>query len=361
LKILILGGYGRTGRSLTRHLLRHTAHHVIVAGRHLEKAQALANQLAHRRVSALQADARDPLSLKRALRSVELLLDAAPTTHDTESVVTCALQAGVDCLDLQLSSRKLEILEAHEKDIRRKGLCFVTEAGFHPGLPSAMVRYGATRMQTVYSAYTAGYLNVGRDLPYAEAVDELMGAFVEYPAQVFKAGRWTRPGAFDVRKFDFGAGIGRRACYSMFFEELRSLPEMIPALKDAGFYIASTGWLPDTVAMVVLLGLRVAPRRGIRPLGKLMWWAMTKLSSAPFGVVLQLECSGQVQGRVSRLRLRLAHPDAYEFTAIPVVAFLLQYPKIRCPGLHMMGHLCNPSRLMTDMQDMGIKAYESVE
>jgi saccharopine dehydrogenase (NAD+, L-lysine-forming) len=309
-------------------------------------------------VSALQADAADPVSLRRALRHADLLLDAAPTTDHTEAVVTCALKQGVDYLDLQLSSRKLEILRAHDSQIRRKGLCFVTEAGFHPGLPSALVRYGTSKMRRVDSAFTACYLNVGGDIPYSDSVDELMGAFAEYSAQVFRAGSWTRPGGYALRRFDFGPGVGRRDCYSMFFEELRDLPEMIPTLTDTGFYMASTGWLPDVVAMLVMLGLKLAPRTGIRPLGRLMWLTMTRLSSPPHGVILQLECSGQGPRASSRLLLRLAHLDAYEFTAIPVVAFLLQYRAVRSAGVQLMGHLCDPSRLLADMRDMGIQEEE---
>ena len=40
-KILILGGYGYTGRLLSRHLLQESGAEIILAGRHLEKARAL--------------------------------------------------------------------------------------------------------------------------------------------------------------------------------------------------------------------------------------------------------------------------------------------------------------------------------
>src|SRR5512142_513725 len=102
--ILILGGYGATGRPLTKHLLAETSYNIVVAGRHLEKAREFVDSLHDPRV---RADKVDATALKGALQGVDLLLVAAPTTHHTETVVCAALDAGVDYLDVQYSDLKL--------------------------------------------------------------------------------------------------------------------------------------------------------------------------------------------------------------------------------------------------------------
>ena len=359
MNILLLGGYGATGRPLTKHLLAQTDTRIVVAGRHLDKAQAFVDSLQSERVTALQVDATDSASLRQALQGVDLLLVAAPTTHYTETVVRAALDARVDYLDIQFSDLKLETLRAHEKEILEKKLCFVTEAGYHPGLPSAMIRYAASKLDCIETALTAGYLNMG-NLQYTEAVGELMEAFLHYQAQVYKNGAWTKPGSWDMRKFDFGEGIGAKTSYSMFFEELRCLPEMYPTLKDTGFYIA--GWNPLTdmiLTPLIMVGLKIAPKRGIRPLGKLMWWGVN-LSKPPYRVVLKGEAEGQLNRRAARVQTRIEHTDGYELTAIPVAALLMQYEEIRRPGLHMMGHLADPGRLFDDMQRMGVQVTASI-
>jgi saccharopine dehydrogenase (NAD+, L-lysine-forming) len=300
-------------------------------------------------------DASDTASLKQALKGMDLLILAAPTTHQTQSVVETAVEAGVDYLDVQLSDEKLKVLKAKADEIKYKRLCFITEAGYHPGLPSAMIRYAAVNMDCLESALTAGYLNIGNMPPYTETVDELMECFLNYQAQVFKNGCWTKPNSYDIRKFDFESGIGRRDCYSMFFEELRALPEMLPALKETGFYISSSGLLSDTVTMLAMLGLKLAPKRGIRPMGKLTWWAMTRLTRPPFRVALLLEAEGQKNGRRVHIKIQIEHEDGYELTAIPVVALLKQYDKVRRSGLHMMGHLIEPIHFFEDMQLMGVR------
>ena len=357
--ILILGGYGVTGRLLARHLLAETKYEIIIAGRNLEKARAFVDALQDPRASARYVDAADPTSLREGLQGVDFLLVAAPTTHQAETVVCAALEAGVDYLDVQLSQHKLQVLRAHEREIRQRQLCFVTEAGYHPGLPSALIRYAASKLDGIEAARTAGYLNIG-DLQYTEAVDELMEAFLHYQAQVYKNGAWTRPSSWDTRKFDFGEEIGIKASYSMFFEELRCIPEMYPTLKDTGFYIAGSNLLADMILTpIVMIGLKIAPKRGIRPLGKLMWWAMGQ-AKPPYCVVLKVEAEGQSNGKPARVEASIAHEDGYELTAIPVVALLKQYAQVRKPGLHMMGHLAEPERLFRDMEEMGAHVKTSI-
>jgi len=365
--ILILGGYGYTGRLLARHLLEQSGARIVLAARHLEKVQAYASQLNTEfngeRVSAVRTDAADMQSLREALRDIDLLLVAAPTTQYVEIVIRTALDSGVDYLDVQLGARKLALLKSLAPDIERAGRCFITEAGFHPGLPSAMIRYAASQLDRVDTAITAAYLaylNMGKKMPYSEAVDELMEVFRDYQAEVFKSGRWTKTGwfEFDVRKVSFGGEIGVRQCYSMFFEELRALPEIYPTLKDVGFYISGSHWFVDwVITPLAMVGMKIAPRYAIRPMGKLVWWGMQTFPKPPYLVLLKVEAAGEKRGKPAKVEASVSHPDGYELTAIPVVAALLQYldGPARRPGLWMMGHLVEPVRLFEDMKRMGIQ------
>jgi hypothetical protein len=359
-KILILGGYGATGKLLAKHLLAQTDVEIIISGRNLEKAKSFADELNNSRVTARQVDASDLHSLTQTLQGVTLCLVAAPITHHAEGIIRACIAAQADYLDVQFSSKKLKALYAAEKEIKQAGLCFITEAGYHPGLPAAMIRYTASKLDVIESALTAGYLSIN-NIPYTEAVDELMEGFIEYQAQVYKHGAWTKPTSWDSRSFNFGEDIGKRTCYSMFFEELRDIPNMYPSLKEAGFYISGSNWLADLIITpIVFVGLKLAPKRGIRPLGKLMWWAMGK-SKPPYMVALKVEAKGQLNGKQVEVQARIAHPDGYELTAIPVVAYLLQYldGTARCEGIHMMGHIADPVRLFKDMERMGAELIES--
>lgn len=360
-RILILGGTGYTGKPLARLLLEHSKADLTLAARHLDKARALADELNQRhpggRVSAVHADAADAASLGAAFRGQDMVIVASPTTAYAENVVRSALAAGADYLDVQIGAAKFALLQSLAGEIKDAGRCFITEAGFHPGLPAALVRYAASFFDTLESATTVGYLNMGRNLPYTEAVNELLDMFKEFQAQVYKDGKWTKPGSFITRRIDMGGDLGKKLCYSMFFEELRPLPQMFPSLKEAGFYISESHWMVDWVIYpLAWMWLKVMPK-AVGPIGKLLWWGMGTFHKPPERVELQVHASGVKAGKSLEVRASVAHPDGYKLTAIPVVAALLQYldGSARKPGMWMMGHLAEPVRLMKDMETMGAK------
>jgi saccharopine dehydrogenase (NAD+, L-lysine-forming) len=92
--ILIMGGYGATGKPLTKHLLAQTDHKIVIAGRNLDKAKAFVDSLNNPRVTAKRVDGADLASLKQALRGVDFLLVAAPTTDHAETVVRARSRRG---------------------------------------------------------------------------------------------------------------------------------------------------------------------------------------------------------------------------------------------------------------------------
>lgn len=366
-KILVLGGTGYTGRLIVKHLVENSKADITVAARHLDRAQALADELNQQysddRVKAIYADASQTDSLCQAFADQMMVVVAAPTTAYAENVIRTSLSMGLDYLDVQLGAQKFALLQSLAHEIERASLCFITEAGFHPGLPSALVRYAASHLDRVESAITLGYLNMGKGLPYSEAVDEVVESFREYNGQVFKNGSWTKLNSYEMRTFDFGGDIGRRRCYSMFLEELRTLPSLFPSLRETGFYISEMHWLLDWVIMPITWAwLKIAPQ-AVRSIGKFLWWGMGTFHKPPYRVELQVQAAGLKDGRPVTVRSSVAHPDGYELTAIPVVATLLQYLDgiARKPGLWMMGHLVDPFRLIKDMEKMGITCATRIQ
>ena len=366
-RILILGGTGHTGRLIAQHLLEHSAAAVTIATRHMDKAQAFAEELNQQysglRAATVYADAADVESLRAAFRDQALVVVAAPTTAYAENVVHSALEMGVDYLDVQVCAKKFALLQSRAGEIARVGRCFITEAGFHPGLPSAMVRYAAAHLDKIESAITAGYLNMGKNLPYSESVDEVVEMFKEYQTQVYKNGQWTKAGLLALRKIDFGSDIGWKRCYAMFLEELRPLPEIYPSLKEVGLYISELYWVTDwVITPIAMIWLMLMPR-SVRSIGKFLWWGMRTFHKPPYRVELQVKASGLKDEHKAKIQASIAHPDGYELTAIPVAATLLQYldGSARKPGMWMMGHYVEPIRLMKDMEKMGVKFITSIQ
>ena len=362
--ILILGGYGEAGRLIARYLLKESDVRLILAGRNLAKAQAAASDLNSsfpgERVKSQQVDAADQLSLESAFTQVQLVVVASSTSQYTRNVAQAALNTGIDYLDIQYSTSKLEILKSLAEQIHQRGLCFITEGGFHPGLPAAMVRYLAPEFERLETAYVGSVIKVNWEaLQLSRAtIEEFVVEMREFQPICFKNGEWRRDWK-NNRTFDFGKVFGKQKCLAMLLEEMKSLPENYPSLKEAGFYVGGFNWLVDNILMIPsMIFLNIWRARTIGPISRLLHWGLKKFSHPPFGTQLILQARGWKENQFITRQLKIEHGDGYLLTALPVVACLLQYRdgSIRKPGLWIQGNVVEPKRFFNDLQRMGVAA-----
>ena len=301
-RLFILGGAGITGSLIARFLLEETQSFLVLAGRNLRKvqrsAESLNTQFDGERVEACQVDAADPENLSRAFQGMDWIVVASSTARYAENVARAALDAGAHYLDVQFSNHKYAALHRLEAEIERKGLCFITDGGFHPGLPAAMVRWAEDKFTRLDTANISSVIQIDwRGLTFSEStldemVEELMSARMEY----FQEGSWKQAswtGISGVRYFQFDPPFGRRYCMPMLLEEMRTLPEVYPSLQETGFYVGGFNWFVDWLVfplMVVLL--KLWPQKGVRPAGRILLWGLKTFSRQPFGTLLQLQASG---------------------------------------------------------------------
>jgi saccharopine dehydrogenase (NAD+, L-lysine-forming) len=365
--IVILGGYGNTGREVARLLLEHSDVRVALAGRSAERVmQAAANwnrRFPGGRVSGLAADASDAGSLKRAFNGADLVIVASSTSEHADVVAGAALEAGLDYMDPHYSASKVKSLQALAPAIESAGRCFITDAGFHPGLPAALVRLAAQRLSALRSARVASVIQIDwASLDFSPAtLDELVSEFREYKAMHFVDGRWKSMSFLQMMLpvwFRFDHGFGRRYAMPMFLEEMRPLPDLIPTLRETGFYVGGFNWFVDWIIFPLGLGLLwLPPARGQRLFSRMMLWGLKRFGRPPYGTLLQLEAEGIRNGTDVELVIVVYHADGYVLTAAPMVATLLQVldGSARKPGLHFQALLADPERLLVDMQRMGVE------
>jgi len=364
--ILILGGYGNTGKRLAQLLLQETNVRLLLAGRNIEKAEQAASQFNSifdgKRVAATSVDASNTSSLERVFKNVDIVVVASPTANYVKEIADAALRAGIDYLDIQYSTSKTALLNSWSDRIRSAGRCFITDGGFHPGLPAMLVRYGAQFFDKIDTAIVSCLIqfdwrnvNVSKESK-VEFVEEL----VNYKALIYRHGTWKKTNMWNTRDFakmDFGKQFGIKVCSPMFFEEMIVLPQLFPSMQFMGCYVAGINWFVDYFVFPFSFAiLKLFPKIGLNPMANLIFWSWKTFSTPPYGTVMKLEAQGEKGAQKRSLIIRLEHQDGYWFTAIAVVACLLQYidGSIRKPGLWYMGDLVEPNRLMKDMERMGI-------
>ncbi len=364
---LILGGYGTTGRLISRLLLQESDARLVVAGRTLENAAATAAHLNSRfggnRVSARYADASDVMSLKKALQGVDLIVVASSTSEHAEQVARATLEVGADYLDIQYSTKKTAALKALAGEIRNAGLCFITDGGFHPGLPAALIRYAAQYFDYMKTAIVGSVIKVDwSSLSVSDAtIYEFMDEMRDFEALVYKEGQWKKARMLGMRDYiamDFGGAFGRQYCVPMFLEEMRSIPILYPSLSETGFFVGGFNWFVDWLVFpMAAITWRLFPRRARKPLGELMKWGLNTFSKPPYGTALKVEARGEKEAEDKAVSVTVYHEDGYMLTAIPVAGCLLQVldGSLRRPGLWTQANLVEPNRLMEDMERLGVE------
>jgi len=365
--IIILGGYGSTGRLIAQLLLQETTVKVVLAGRNLEKAQAEAERLnksySGERAEGAYADAAEPATLQTLFAEAGLVVVASSTAEYTANVAGAALEAGIDYLDVLYSTQKLVVLQGMAADIKAAGSCFITDGGFHPGLPAALIRYVAGEFDRLTGALVGSVIKA--DWAALDLVPETMAEFVteimDFQGLLYRDGAWRKAGAMAMinpKRMDFGEPFGRQYGLPMLLEEMWTIPELYPEIEETAFFVGGMNWFVDWLLFpLIMVGMKISPEKNARPMGKLLFWGLRTFSRPPYGTLLKVEARGEKAGHELAIDLTVAHEDGYAFTAIPVVACLLQLldGSIRKPGLWLQATVVEPKRLIVDMIRMGVE------
>jgi hypothetical protein len=371
MRILVLGGYGTTGRVLAELLLARSRADVVLAGRRLGEAERAAAELSQDypgRVSARVADARDAGSLAQAFADVDVVAVAASVLACSDVVVEAALRAGTDYFDLLMPGElKHDALERLRPSIAAAGRCFITDGGIHPGLSAPVIRALAPAFGRLERAEVGALLRADwAAYEFSVAtIEEFVDEMLTYRMEALRDGLWTRVAWRDAtRTFDFGPPFGHERCALMAMSELRGLPELIPSLRDCAFYVSGFNPVVDNVMLPVgYVAVKYARETLGMPYAELLTWSLKRFSRPPYGTVWQVEAEGELRGmrgeagHRGRAGLRVSHPDGYWLTAASAAACLLQYldGSLRTPGVHLQALAVDPARFLRDLVALGAR------
>lgn len=361
-QIAILGGYGNTGRWLARLLLDHSDAQLLLAGRDAAKAAAAAHALDPQRCAAMRLDAGDAQGLTAALRQLAdrgpaLVIVAASVGAALEIAVDAALAAGVCGIDTLLSTAaKHAMLAQRAVAWQSRGLTWLTDGGFHPGLPALLVRQASRSLSSATRARVGSVISIDwRPLEFSPSTRrELVEELLAMDTRALQDGQWQDQG-WAEQSFDFAQPFGRRDGYAMYLHELQALPQQLPELRDLGFYVGGFNPLTDRLGLPLAWMLaKLAPQLLGNAAARLLLASLKAGSRPPFGTILRCEVEGLLEGHPARSLLVVGPSDGYQLTAAPVAASALQLLEGGEPGIHCQALWADPKRLLGDLQHMGI-------
>ncbi|WP_309399590.1 saccharopine dehydrogenase family protein [Cerasicoccus maritimus] len=134
---LIVGGYGNVGRTIARNLAQGSAR-LIIAGRSLAKAQALANELSGS-ASALAFDVGKFADYTTALTGVDLVIMCLDL-HNAALARHC-LAAGIDYIDITATRSILQDIEQLAPVAQTNQATALLSVGLAPGLTNLLVKH----------------------------------------------------------------------------------------------------------------------------------------------------------------------------------------------------------------------------
>ncbi len=315
-EVLILGGYGNFGKRIATALSRHNVP-VIIAGRNLSKAQALAAQLPNARAAAI--DIRNDLAaaLMRERPSV-VVHTCGPFQGADYAVARACIASGVHYVDLADGRDFVTGFRGLDAEARAAGVTAISGASTVPGLSSAVIEHfkpGFSQLDAMDFGIAPGQ-RAERGLATTQGI-------LSYAGQKLKpfAGHPAPYGWQDLRRMKL-PGMGTRWLANCDIPDLDLLPETY-GLKDirfgAGLEVGVLHFGLWALAWGVRLGLPLNLKAWAQPMLKISN-IFDPLGSDIGGMFVDLSGLG-LDGRPKRVRWAIVagSGDGPQIPCVPAI------------------------------------------
>lgn len=210
-KILVLGGYGGFGARLSRRLAG-DGFEVLVAGRNLESAKALASQLPNAR--ALKADRNGDIMAILDEHRPFLLIDAAgPFQHSDDRVPRACIKSGVHYIDLADARDFVGAIGSLDEEAKAANVAIISGASSVPALSSAVVAELTQGMQAVRSIEMS--ISASNRATAGASVASAILSYVGKPVRLRRGRRWLNATGWHMLKRETYAVGGKRRLHRL--------------------------------------------------------------------------------------------------------------------------------------------------
>jgi len=240
-RVLILGGYGIFGQRIARRLAKINDLHLILAGRHLDKAAELQEELRKQAVPAqidiLQCDVRNMDSLSIALHTSQCQLvinTCGPFQARDYSCPITVIKNRVHYIDLADARDYVCGFAKLDTLAKRYGVLALTGASSVPALSSAIVDSLIPGFQKLESIDVG--INPGNQTPRGIATVRSILSYCGKPFLVWREGKWQSIiGWQGLRRRRYPSPMGRRWLSDCDIPDLNLFQQRYPGVKHVRF------------------------------------------------------------------------------------------------------------------------------
>lgn len=328
-RTLILGGYGGFGARLSRRLAS-DGWEVLIAGRNLAKAEALAVTLSGARGTT--ADRTGDLASVLAAHRPDLLIDAAgPFQTSDYHVVEACIAAGVHYCDLADARGFVNGIGHFDADARAAGVTIISGGSSVPALSGAVVRELSQDMAQVslveMSICTSAKVTTGKSV--AEAALSYAGK----PVRLWRGQRWVEQAGWHAIRREKYSVPGRKPIRHLValadIPDYDIMPETLPGRPATIFRLGSDSALQVIALWLLAWLVKLGWMRSA--LGWARWLGPVQRLMARFGgeeSAMAVEVSGYGEtGAIRRRWTLLAKED--QGAEIPTLASQLVARRLR--------------------------------
>ena len=330
-KVLVIGGYGRIGKSIAKDIVNHTDSEVTVTSR---KTQPQLNDF-----QFLVLDLSDRQQLQKAIASQDLVIHCAGPFHyrDGRVLETC-IECGVNYVDVSDHRSFYQKAVKYQERAIASGITAILNTGIFPGISNSMVKQGVEQFdkpQKIHLSYVvAGSGGAGLTVMRTT----FLGLKNKFSAWI--DGEWREISPYSQREvIEFPQPYGKTGVYWFDVPETYTFADSFPV----DTVITKFGSIPDWYNHLTWITAHIFPEawvttpKGIEFFSQVSY-AMTKVTDrfSGIGVAMRAEVTGIKEGQTDTYCSTMVHED----TAIAagagtgtIAQFILD-GKLAKPGIH---------------------------
>ena len=330
-KVLVIGGYGRIGKSVALDIANHTDAEVTLTSRNSQPQTSPFQFLA--------LDLSDRASLHKAIAPMDLVVHCAgPFHHRDGRVLETCIDAGVNYIDVSDHRSFYErVIEQKDKAIA-KGVTAILNTGIFPGISNSMVKQGIEqfdRPQKIHLSYVvAGSGGAGLTVMRTT----FLGLKNKFAAWI--DGKWQDISPYSEREvIEFPQPYGKTGVYWFDVPETYTFADSFPV----DTVITKFGSIPDWYNHLTWITAHIFPDawvttpKGIEFFSRVSY-RMTNVTDrfSGIGVAMRAEITGESAGKPKTYCATMVHPN----TAIAAgagtgsVAQFLLSGRLKQPGIY---------------------------